>query len=813
MYDYQTLTLTNIDGSISPFPNGASGLILLGTGINTPPAWTSFADAGIATLTDLAGYLPLTGGTLTGALTGTTAAFTGLTLTDAGTGFVKASSGALSVGNITVSDITSGWPTSNNGTGLYITGADNTSATAPRTLVNPSQDGLYVLSFACYGDYGVDNPLTNTTHIGWEKLSPGVVISSEGSTHSKSLITVSTATEGQVLAKTSNGYEFISLGSATVPPINQLQCATAGTTIANDMFLKAGANPSDNPSWDHITASNIYGASNSYPSVLISAGGATSGTSTGNWLPTSTLTTTPQILAALSGSGNGLRFYSPSELGVASVAGLSDGVAKISNGALTSGSVALGGSEVSGTLGVSNGGTGLSSLGSANQVLTSDGSQMVWANKANAAVTADNVAHKLYFTVKNGNTTTAIYFDGSADIDGSDRIPIQRTHAAGVLLGDGTAWTSSATPETIAGVTKQVLVAVDAQTQWNYEFEPLSSVLPAITGLASGSQNAGYILTVGAASNYAPTWIPRTDLNIPSAPSSLPLVDNETGALGTAGTYANADHQHPLPYAVQAAYKFFYPRKIGIGGAVTAEAQEYDGTADLILQVTEIDPHAIINTVPIEKGGTGATTATAALTNLGAAASNHNHDSTYLKLSGGTMTGTINTPANITPLNWVGKSGVATFVSGDLTVQDNVNAFVTGRRLNINLYEATISANVNSPTEIAHVAKQDTTVNIVCGVGATSAYTKYINLPTPTSDMLGDTNQAPAVTGSIFAKCSTDNRIKAFDYSNFSNTPGNIGFKNCVWSSGNVVQFTCINLENNGTTYYWRAVKLVEQSW
>lgn len=304
---------------------------------------------------------------------------------------------------------------------------------------------------------------------------------------------------------------------------------------------------------------------------------------------------------------------------------------------------------------------------------------------------------------------------------------------------------------------------------------------------------------------------------IPSAPSSLPLVDNETGALGTAGTYANADHQHPLPYAVQAAYKFFYPRKIGIGGAITAEAQEYDGTSDLILQVTEIDPAAIINTVPIEKGGTGASTASQALTNLGAAASNHNHDSTYLKLSGGNMTGTINTPANVTPLYWAGKSGVATFVSGDLTAQDNVNSYVTGRRQNINLYDSDVSADSASPTTINHTAKNDTTVNIVCGINEVRRYTRYINLPTPTADMLGDTitvyftNQKPSVIAELFATCSTNYRIKSYDYSNFGNTAGVDA--NCKWSSGNVVQFTCINLENNGTTYYWRAVKLVEQSW
>ena len=54
------------------------------------------------------------------------------------------------------------------------------------------------------------------------------------------------------------------------------------------------------------------------------------------------------------------------------------------------------------------------------------------------------------------------------------------------------------------------------------------------------------------------------------------------------------------------------------------------------------------NVISIPQGGTGATTASAARTNLeitpaniGAATSGHNHDSTYLKLSGGTLTGSI----------------------------------------------------------------------------------------------------------------------------------------------------------------------------
>jgi hypothetical protein len=408
-----------------------------------------------------------------------------------------------------------------------------------------------------------------------------------------------------------------------------------------------------------------------------------------------------------------------------------------------------------------------------------------------------------------------VYFDGSADIDGSSLLPIQKYHSTGILAGQGTAWTRSIVPSN----SNQVLVSVSSGDTWDFEFQSMASVLPSITSLASGSTDTGYLLTVGSASGYAPTWIPRTDLNIPAAPSALPLVDNETGALGTSGTYANADHQHPLPYAVQAAYKFYYPRKLGIGGAVTAEAQEYDGTADLILQVTEIDPNAIINTVPIEKGGTGASTASAALTNLGAAASNHNHDGTYLKLSGGTMTGGITFGSAVTnPITWTGASGVATFVSGDLVVSNNVNSFITGRRESIIKYETTVSSTAGSPTDITHTAKTDTVVNIVAGATISANYTRYINLPTPTADMLGDTitvyfTDQSSATGTLFCTCSTDQRIVDYEYEKFVNDASATNKKNCKWSKGNVVKFTCINFASGNSTYYWRAVKLVEQSW
>lgn len=68
-------------------------------------------------------------------------------------------------------------------------------------------------------------------------------------------------------------------------------------------------------------------------------------------------------------------------------------------------------------------------------------------------------------------------------------------------------------------------------------------------------------------------------------------------------------------------------------------------------------PSGLFSTIPIDKGGTGATSASTALTNLGAAAVNHTHND-YLPLAGGNMTGYIswgNSPN--AGLEWITDNG------------------------------------------------------------------------------------------------------------------------------------------------------------
>jgi len=844
MYDYQTLTLTNVDGSISPFANGNTGLVLLGQGAGTAPAWKTLAQANIASLTDLAGYLPLTGGTLTGALTGTTATFTGLTVSGLGSGVVKASSGALSVGNVALgSEVTGTLPVGNGGTG-------QSSLTANQILLGNGSSGI-------------------------------------------SSITITNNDKGKLLRYTTSGtYDWVSVGDVlTLPAINQLTCANSASDNYgqndNQRVLFRNTAYNGTPEWRLIHESDIYGAPADDLSVLAnykgSGGPSEGGTSYSNstWVGVngSEVTSAPKMLAAKyvgSDSNASLDFFSASELGlvtsIPTIKGLQVGEAS------TASKVLVGNASATGTPSwvaaapkatvlatprtLTIGDVGKTFDGSANVAWTRE--EIGYANYATQTFSGDfteNTWYRIAFSTDvqysyatfvirgvSGNSRTLCVFDVCLTTYANPTIR-QISYSVGsniafnkirIVYKSGTS--GGAYLEILSNLTR-------SNASWYcemYSYRGFSFLETLTTGSdesANGYSVYEYTFHKDTGSNgqfLSAVNTTTTDqttnqvtqsvsqswqtLTIPAAPSALPLVDNETGSLGTSGTYATADHQHPLPYAVQAAYKFYYPRKLGIGGAITAEAQEYDGTSDLILQVTEIDPAAIINTVPIEKGGTGASTASAALTNLGAAASNHNHDGTYLKLSGGSsqaMTGALYfNSALSTAIVAPGMSeGVVTVGSnGAFSSTSNVNSYVTGRRNNINLYDADVSATAGTPTDINHVAKNDTTVNIVCGSSETRAYTRYINLPTPTADMLGDTitiyftNQKPAVTGNLWATCSTDERIMDYRYEHFKNAE-TTGWSNCKWANGNVVQFACIKLESTGTTYYWRAVKLVEQSW
>jgi hypothetical protein len=114
------------------------------------------------------------------------------------------------------------------------------------------------------------------------------------------------------------------------------------------------------------------------------------------------------------------------------------------------------------------------------------------------------------------------------------------------------------------------------------------------------------------------------------ASTTTPLAPTATGSIGTTyAIFALSDHAHPLQDTIAGiaglATRLETPRKISIMGAAVAEAIEFDGSADVFLQLARLDPNYLDSAVPISLGGTGSTTAAAALTALGAAASTHAH--------------------------------------------------------------------------------------------------------------------------------------------------------------------------------------------
>lgn len=932
-YGIQTLTITDQAGNIDRLPNpSSSGQVLISTGTTTSPDWKTLAQANIAAAD---AYLPITGGTLTGALTGTTAAFTGITLTGGSSGVVKATSGALSIGSVALgSEVSGTLPVGSGGTG-------QTSIT-----------GIM---------YGTGSAI--------------------------STVSTTNVASGSVLKYTGSGYTFDTIGNI-LPPITSLTCASSGTTIANDMFLRAGANVTDNPTWQHITASNIYGASNSYPSVLISAGGATSGTSTGNWLPTDTLSTTPQILAALSGSGNGLRFYNPADLGlitsIPAITSLSSGATSSDVGKILSvSSTSPYNAEWIDKVPVAHGGTGANTLTGillgngtnpitgitatdSNTFLKWTGSQYTFAaisditgaylplaggvmhgvggygeNGRNAPLSTNLLEnygryYGLAWTEKTSDTnSTSIVIETSIAANTtsgfptpSDEKPFQvlvtgfdlannaKTLNVKIVLAitssgspnldtSHSGWTSSGT-----AVVTNVEYAVNSTTNkyilrltvpsskyrvnvdglcdyvvtrdqywvdnvntylyglwsisttasgsptftslnqtWNYlkdiptgistagivridsnqkltvsgnavtvaEGGTGKSSLTAYALLAGGTTATGDIqqVTTGTSgqvlvSNGSSALPSFQTLTIPSAPTNLPLVDNETGSLGTAGTYATEDHQHPLPYSVTAAKKLYTARRIGIGGAVTAVSQEFDGTGDILLITENIDPNYILGTIPISKIPTGTSSSTVAV-------GNHTH-STYLPKAGGDMTGAINFPASLTtPVTWPEHSGIAYFGAGELSVINDVSFAVKGNTEFRQIFEADFQESGASEgvyqkrVDLVHTNHKNTVYNIACGEGSQiNNFVRNIKLPSPTADNLGDkltiyfTKKTSQYNGSINATCATTSRLMKFDYTSTSSL---------TWSNGNIVEFVCVQMENNGSDYFWRAIKLVEQSW
>ena len=132
-----------------------------------------------------------------------------------------------------------------------------------------------------------------------------------------------------------------------------------------------------------------------------------------------------------------------------------------------------------------------------------------------------------------------------------------------------------------------------------------------VTGFNGSGNLAMTLAQIGAApTSHNHTWNQITDRPaIPTASTTNPVAPG-TVAVGTGTTFARADHRHPLPTLAQ------------IGAAPTSHNHTWNQITD---RPTTLPPSAhthnasdiTVGTLPIARGGTGATTAAAARNALG----------------------------------------------------------------------------------------------------------------------------------------------------------------------------------------------------
>lgn len=102
--------------------------------------------------------------------------------------------------------------------------------------------------------------------------------------------------------------------------------------------------------------------------------------------------------------------------------------------------------------------------------------------------------------------------------------------------------------------------------------------------------------------------------DLPVASDAAPLVAGAAAAAGSSNDYARADHVHPEQVNVTGnagtADKLKTAHTIGVEGALTAEAQTFDGSGDVSLNVTAVDGTKVTGKVPTAAAADAADKAT-----------------------------------------------------------------------------------------------------------------------------------------------------------------------------------------------------------
>ena len=222
------------------------------------------------------------------------------------------------------------------------------------------------------------------------------------------------------------------------------------------------------------------------------------------------------------------------------------------------------------------------------------------AGTANALASAVNIA------LSGAVTGTATAFDGSADIT------IPTTSVDATKLSGAVAVANGGTGATTAEGALTNLGLTATATELNYMDGVTSAVQTQLNGKAPTSHaSADTTYGISTASNYGHAMASTTT---PKAAGTA-AVGSETAK------FARGDHVHPLQTTVSGnagtATTLETARSIALSGAVTGTATDFDGSEDIVIPTTSVDATKLSGAVAIANGGTGATTAADALTNLG----------------------------------------------------------------------------------------------------------------------------------------------------------------------------------------------------
>lgn len=141
----------------------------------------------------------------------------------------------------------------------------------------------------------------------------------------------------------------------------------------------------------------------------------------------------------------------------------------------------------------------------------------------------------------------------------------------------------------------------------------------------------------------------------------------------TGTTYVNISGGSEI---ADASLKLYTARSFSLAGGATSDIVNFDGTGNVTLTINGLNPDTLTKAVPIVKGGTGATTAAAARTNLGlgaAAIKNVGGTNGLLELSGSKV------PSDNLPTASTSQAGIVmledTSASDSLTTAPTSNVF------------------------------------------------------------------------------------------------------------------------------------------